>query len=199
MNTNRPKDITLTARDAERVMNIVFITPILIALPIVIIVQIWIGVLLVIGFLFAYVLYWIVFLMIESKREGVSFRQIIDENKSRILFSVQEWGIIVEPKFTFGPQGKTYKLAWSQIHKLYEDKVWDHRGKIPVKTKYLFIMTKGPTVKKIMCDSLHDWCWDSYKYKKIEEAVTYYSKGKVPYIKYSEYKKKKKQSIHIRY
>ena len=191
----RPEGITYTASDAVRVVQLLFITPILIAILVFVITQVWIGVLLAIGL----VLLWLFFWWIRVKREGLSLRQKYEENKKRILFSVQEWGIIVEPQFTFGPQGKTYKLAWSQIHKLYEDKVWDHRGQYPAKIKYLFIMTKGPTVKKIMCDSLNNWCWDFHKYKKIEEAVTYYSKGKVPYVKYSDYKKKKKESIHIRY
>ena len=105
-------------------------------------------------------------------------------NKS-ILFSLHETGIFVRSA------GKEYDLAWSQIEKMYEDKtsVWVPGVLFSFRVKWLYIKTKKPNSKRIRCTCLvHSSKF--FIYKKIEKAVAFYSHGKVPYVKYAEYRKR---------
>lgn len=130
-------------------------------------------------------LVWMIPKICMAKESGKPLRQVIEEENNKVLFSVQKWGMIINT----GPI--TYRLYWNQIRRMYEDYVVEcYPRSLPARYKYLYVKTSIPGYDSIRCTNL-DFLGKRI-YKTIEDAVTYYSKGTVPYVKYTENRKRKR-------
>lgn len=112
--------------------------------------------------------------------------KLFKENVNEVFFSVQEWGItVIESDIR-------YRLEWWQIKRLYEKKeqVWITLHVPRLSVKFLYIEAKNKGIGRIRCTCLMN-CVQSGLYRKVEEAVTYYSQGRVPYVRLVDKKKKK--------
>ena len=111
--------------------------------------------------------------------------KLFKEDINAVFFSVQEWGI------TIVESDVQYRLEWWQIQRLYEKKerVWIWRLPFRVPVKFLFIELKNKHIGRIRCTCLMN-CMMQYRlYRRVEEAVTYYSQGRVPYVRWVDKKK----------
>ena len=110
--------------------------------------------------------------------------KLFKEDINEVFFSVQEWGITVVES------GIRYRLEWWQIERLYEKKerVWITVQVPRLSVKFLYIEAKNKRIGRIRCTCLMN-CIQSGLYRRVEEAVTYYSQGRVPYVRLVDKKK----------